>query len=116
MVHDDIFNENCVEGEFDVIISNPPYICRNIIPDLQSEVRYEPKTALDGGNDGLDFYRCIADKWVKKLKKGGKIILEIGEEQAESVSELLKMQGIIQISVVKDIQNLDRVVFGTMKK
>ena len=116
LVHDDIFNENCVEGEFDVIISNPPYICRNIIPTLQSEVRYEPETALDGGGDGLDFYRCIADKWLNKLKQGGKIILEIGEEQAESVSNLLKMQGITQISVVKDIQNLDRVVFGTMKK
>ena len=116
LVHDSIFNEKCVEGEFDVIISNPPYICRNVIPTLQREVQYEPETALDGGKDGLDFYRCIAHKWLKKLKQGGKIILEIGEEQAESVSELLKMQGIIQISVVKDIQNLDRVVFGTMKK
>ena len=116
LVHDSIFNEKCVEGEFDVIISNPPYICRNVIPTLQREVQYEPETALDGGNDGLDFYRCIAHKWLKKLKQGSKIILEIGEEQAESVSELLKMQGIIQISVVKDIQNLDRVVFGTMKK
>ena len=83
---------------------------------MQSEVQYEPKTALDGGNDGLDFYRCIADKWVKKLKKGGKIILEIGEEQAEDVSKLLKMQEITQICVVKDIQDLDRVVLGTVKK
>ena len=116
LVHDSIFNENCVEGEFDIIISNPPYVCTDIIPNLQREVQYEPKTALDGGNDGLDFYRCIADKWVKKLKKGGKIILEIGEEQAESVSELLKMQEITQISVVKDIQNLDRVIFGTIEK
>ena len=116
LVHDSIFNENCIDGEFDIIISNPPYICREIIPTLQSEVQYEPKTALDGGNDGLDFYRCIADKWVKKLKKGGKIILEIGEEQAEDVSKLLKMQEITQICVVKDIQNLDRVVLGTVKK
>ncbi len=116
LVHDSIFNESCVEGEFDIIISNPPYICTDIIPNLQREVQYEPKTALDGGNDGLDFYRCIAEKWMKKLKKGGKIILEIGEEQAESVCELLKMQGITQISVVKDIQNLDRVIFGTVKK
>ena len=116
LVHDSIFNENCVEGEFDIIISNPPYICTDIIPDLQSEVQYEPKTALDGGNDGLDFYRCIAEKWVKKLRKGGKIILEIGEEQAKSVGELLKVQEITQISVVKDIQNLDRVVFGTVRK
>ena len=116
LVHDSIFNENCVEGEFDIIISNPPYVCTDIIPNLQREVQYEPKTALDGGNDGLDFYRCIADKWVKKLRKCGKIILEIGEEQAESVSKLLKMQGITQISFVKDIQNLDRVIFGTIEK
>ena len=66
LVHDSIFNESCVEGEFDIIISNPPYICTDIIPNLQREVQYEPKTALDGGNDGLDFYRCIAEKWVKK--------------------------------------------------
>ena len=115
LIHDSIFNE-CVEGEFDIIISNPPYICRNVIPTLQKEVQFEPQTALDGGIDGLDFYRCIADKWVKKLKNGGKIILEIGEEQAESVCELLKVQGITQICVVKDIQELDRAVFGTMKK
>lgn len=113
LIHDSIFNEKCVDGEFDIIISNPPYIISDVIPILQKEVQFEPKTALDGGNDGLDFYRCIADKWVKKLKKDGKIILEIGEEQAEDVSELLKMQGITQISVVKDIQNLNRVVFGT---
>ena len=116
LIHDNIFNENCVDGEFDIIISNPPYIRTDIIPDLQSEVQYEPTTALDGGNDGLDFYRCIAEKWIKKLKKGGKIILEIGEEQAKRVSELLKMQEITQICVVKDIQNLDRVVLGTVKK
>lgn len=115
LIHDSIFNE-CVEGEFDIIISNPPYICREVIPTLQREVQYEPKTALDGGIDGLDFYRCIADNWVKKLKKGGKIILEIGEEQAESVCELLKVRGITQICVVKDIQDLDRVIFGTMEK
>ena len=116
LIHDSIFNENCVDGKFDIIISNPPYIRTDIIPDLQNEVQYEPKTALDGGNDGLDFYRCIAEKWIPKLKKGGKIILEIGEEQAEDVSKLLEMQGITQICVVKDIQELDRVVFGTMKK
>ena len=115
LIHDSIFNE-CVEGEFDIIISNPPYICREVIPTLQREVQYEPKTALDGGIDGLDFYRCIADRWLKKLKNGGKIILEIGEEQAESVGELLKVRGITQICVVKDIQDLDRVIFGTMEK
>ena len=115
LIHDSIFNE-CVEGEFDIIISNPPYICRNVIPTLQKEVQFEPQTALDGGIDGLDFYRCIAEKWVKKLKNGGKIILEIGEEQAESVRELLKVWGITQICVVKDIQDLDRVIFGTMEK
>ena len=68
---------------------------------------------MDGGINGLDFYRCIAEKWVSRLKKGGQIFLEIGEEQAQAVSQLLAVRGITEIGVVKDIQNLDRVVFGT---
>ncbi len=111
-IRDSIFNE-CMEGEFDIIISNPPYIRREEIPHLQKEVRFEPESALDGGINGLDFYRCIAEKWVSRLKKGGQIFLEIGEEQAQAVSQLLAVRGITEIGVVKDIQNLDRVVFGT---
>ena len=113
-IKDDIFScyGNFLDNTFDIIISNPPYIESNTISSLQTEVQNEPVMALDGGKDGLDFYRVIAEKWVSKLKSGGSIALEIGEEQAESVSELLENNGIFDIEVIKDIQNLDRAVFG----
>ena len=68
--------------------------------------------ALDGGEDGLDFYRTIAEKWVPKLKSGGIIALEIGEEQGEDVRKLLENNGITELRIVKDIQGLDRTVIG----
>ena len=100
------------DGSFDVIISNPPYIRKSEIPSLQKEVRCEPEMALDGGEDGLDFYRTIAEKWVPKLKSGGIIALEIGEEQGEDVRKLLENNGITELRIVKDIQGLDRTVIG----
>ncbi|MDD6489778.1 MAG: peptide chain release factor N(5)-glutamine methyltransferase [Clostridia bacterium] len=116
-IKDDIFNsyDKFSDGFFDAIISNPPYIRTDVIKTLQTEVQSEPVTALDGGSDGLDFYRVIAEKWTPKLKKGGKISLEIGEEQAESVLALLKNNKISYPKVIKDIQNLDRVILGTKK-
>lgn len=111
---DDIFTayEKFENNFFDAIVSNPPYIKTDIIATLQKEVRKEPTMALDGGKDGLDFYRVITKKWISKIKTGGTISLEIGEEQAEAVSVLLKENGISDIRVIKDIQNLDRVVCG----
>lgn len=113
----DIFRAfSCIEDKsFDAIISNPPYIKRGEISALQKEVGFEPVSALDGGEDGLDFYRCIAENWLSKLKNGGSITLEIGEEQAEDVTGLLLEKGISDIRTVKDIQGLDRVIFGTQK-
>lgn len=114
---DDIFTsfDKFSDGFFDAIISNPPYIRTDVIKTLQTEVQNEPVTALDGGSDGLNFYRVISEKWIPKLKIGGTISLEIGEEQATAVSALLKDSGISDIEVIKDIQNLDRVIFGTSK-
>lgn len=100
------------DGSFDVIVSNPPYVERDIIPTLQREVQYEPISALDGGIDGLDFYRCIARNWTPKLRSGGIIILEIGEGQFGEVKQLLEYNSIIDIKVLKDIQGLNRVIFG----
>ena len=97
------------------VISNPPYIKTDEIKTLQKEVGYEPVSALDGGADGLDFYRCIAENWLSKLKSGGSITLETGEEQADDVTRLLSEKGISDIRTVKDIQGLDRVIFGTEK-
>ncbi len=72
----------------DILISNPPYIDSCEIPKLQKEVQFEPVTALDGGNDGLDFYRCIADRWSSKVKFNGYIALECGEQQSLSIIEI----------------------------
>lgn len=111
-IQQDIFEyfQHFEEQYFDLIISNPPYIKTNEITQLQKEIQYEPKMALDGGADGLDFYRCIAENWLSKLKKNGAVILEIGEEQGESVPEIFKKAGTLKTKVIQDIQNLDRTV------
>lgn len=97
--------------ELDCIVSNPPYIESEVISGLMEDVRaYEPTIALDGGADGLVFYRRIADKGRDILKKGGLIAFEIGYNQAESVSSILKDKGYTNIEVTKDIAGNDRVV------
>ncbi len=114
-VKGDIFKSYCdfADGSLDAIVSNPPYVERLVIPTLQREVQYEPLSALDGGVDGLDFYRCIAQRWTKKLRSGGVITLEIGEGQTDAVKKMLEDNGIADIKIIKDIQELDRVIFGT---
>ncbi len=100
-----------VTGKFDLLVSNPPYIERAVIPTLMEEVReYDPYIALDGGEDGLDFYRRIIGGAQDYLNRGGQIFLEIGSEQAQTVSELLREAGFKEIDVCKDFAGLDRVV------
>lgn len=117
-VNDDISKcyGNFLDNTFDIIISNPPYVKSNVIPLLQTEIQNEPVMALDGGKDGLNFYRIISKNWISKLKNGGAIALEIGEEQAKFVSMMLDVQEICYIEVKRDIQNLDRAIFGLKKK
>ncbi len=92
-----------VTGKFDLLVSNPPYIEREIIPTLMEEVReYDPYIALDGGEDGLDFYRRIIGGAQDYLNRGGQIFLEIGSEQAQAVSELLREAGFKEIDVCRD--------------
>lgn len=105
-----VLYKNFGDGYFDVIISNPPYITTDEIPSLQKEVQFEPKLALDGGKDGLDFYRIICEKWLAKLKKGGIISLETGEDQGKAVSSLLISHGFPNVTIAKDISGLDRAV------
>ncbi len=100
--------ENLKGREFDVIISNPPYIRTGDIAGLQREISFEPKIALDGGEDGLSFYRIIAKAAKKHLKKGGALFLEIGCDQAEEVKKLLKKAD--DIEVIKDYEGKDRIV------
>ena len=99
---------------FDLIASNPPYIKTDEIETLQTEVGYEPKTALDGGADGLDFYRAIARRWTPLLKSGGAMAFELGEGQAEYVGGLMADHGYINIKTAKDLGGTDRAVIGIL--
>ncbi len=112
-VQSDLF-EN-VDGRFEIIVSNPPYIPGKMIPELMEEVReHDPTIALDGGGDGLDFYRKIINEAEKYLYSGGMLFFEIGYDQAEAVSGYMKEAGYQGITVCKDLSGLDRVVSGRM--
>lgn len=111
-VQSDLFEE--IEGIYDIIVSNPPYIETQVIETLDTVVKgYEPHTALDGGEDGLDFYRRIIADAKKYLRREGKLFFEIGCEQAEQVSKLLTEAGYKEVTVRKDLAGLDRVVYAT---
>lgn len=111
LIQSDLFDK--IESAFDVIVSNPPYIKRAEIETLMDEVRlHEPYMALDGHEDGLYFYRKIAEEAPKYLRAGGGLFLEIGCDQGACVAELLRQQGFAEVKVVKDLAGLDRVVEG----
>ena len=102
-----------LEGRYDIITANPPYIDTGLIRGLIPEIwKYEPMTALDGGEDGLAFYRRIAKEAPTRLTPGGWLIFEIGDTQGEAVAELMKAAGFENVSVHKDLAGLDRVVEG----
>ena len=110
-LHGDLFEK--IQGQYDVIVSNPPYIRTDVIQGLMEEVRlHEPYMALDGHEDGLYFYRKIIVQAGGYLKPGGLLAFEIGYDQGEAVSSLMKEQGYRQVQVVKDLAGLDRVVTG----
>ncbi len=101
-------------GKFDIIVSNPPYIETEVVGTLAAEVKdHEPMIALDGGKDGLDFYRKIAKEAGAYLNRGGMLFLEIGYNQGEAVTGLLKESGFRDVQLKKDYAGLDRIVFGT---
>ena len=110
-LYDSLRNIGEYETKFDAIVSNPPYIRSDVIPTLMEEVRdHEPLTALDGGKDGLDFYRRIIDGAEDHLTPGGCILFEIGYDQAEAVTDLFRKSGYRDIETVKDYSGNDRVV------
>ncbi len=101
--------------DFDVIACNPPYIPTADILTLDHSVKdYEPREALDGGDDGLDFYRAVCSKWKGALRLGGKLIFEVGFGQAEAVSNLLADNGFEDIETFLDTQGIQRVVSGVV--
>jgi len=107
-----IEQENVVKNsKFDIIVCNPPYIKEEEFPLLQKEVRKEPEIALNGGKDGLDFYRIIAKEAYRYLKEGGSILVEIGFGQAQAVRDIFSSNNIYKIyKTIKDFNQIDRVV------
>ena len=100
-------------GTFDLIVSNPPYVPSFEILTLDSSVRdYEPLGALDGGEDGLIFYRAIVRNWKGVLRPGGQLMFEVGETQADAVSDLMRGAGFRDIATVEDTAGVRRVVIG----
>lgn len=98
---------------FDVIVSNPPYIPKKDIETLHTQVKdYEPYNALEGGEDGLDFYRDITEQSLSYINEDGILAYEVGHDQAEDVSEIMKNNGYTNIYTKKDLQGIDRVVIG----
>lgn len=102
------------DGGLDLIVSNPPYIKSADIETLQKEVRLEPRLALDGGEDGCDFYREIVSRWSRKLKKGGALAFELGEGQADAVKALMTDKGFSDFKILLDFGGVQRAIIGTL--
>lgn len=102
--------------KFDLIVSNPPYIRSDVIPTLQREVKdHEPMLALDGGEDGLDFYRRIVEEAPNHLKKEGVLVLEIGHDQGKALVQLLEETGKFEeIKCLKDLARHDRIIMAKL--
>lgn len=114
-IESDLFENFSKFDKFDIIASNPPYIKTDVIKMLSEEVKKEPKIALDGGKDGLFFYRKIIKEAKKYLKNGGILALEIGYDQKDEVEKLFKENEYIEIYSKKDFAQNDRVVVGKYK-
>lgn len=112
----DVLNcaDEFTDRSFDLIISNPPYVISDEIDTLQTEISYEPRMALDGGEDGLRFYRTIVKDYVSKIKRGGMLAFELGEGQFNDVKALMKKENIKDIGEKLDLGGIQRVVYGTV--
>ncbi len=113
IVKGDVLKTEGADGFYDLIVSNPPYITDADMKILQPEVKFEPATALEGGEDGLVFYRHITKEYKKHLAAGGVMAFEVGAGQAEAVCEIMKQNGFKDVQTRKDYCEIDRVVFGT---
>lgn len=114
IINDDIFNcfYDFEDDTFDAVVSNPPYICSSDIKNLQPEVLREPVLALDGGIDGLDFYRKICKYWIRKLRPGGILAFEVGFGQADDVKNIMQQSGLKTISILSDIDSVPRAILA----
>ena len=107
----DCFDEEKICGEYNLILSNPPYLTEKDMENLQKEVSFEPKTALYGGEDGLDFYRALLRKYPKMLKENGLFSVEIGMGEEKAVAELFRENG-LEPRFAEDLRGIVRVVYG----
>lgn len=114
LVQSDLFTALGENDRFDIVVSNPPYITSDEMKSLTKDVLNEPHLALDGGQDGLDFYRKIANDIAKFLQPQGLLALEVGHNQAGIVAELLLAMGMKNIRIQKDYSNIERMVFGEL--
>lgn len=109
--HSDLLEK--VEGKFDMIVSNPPYIETAVVDTLMPEVReHEPMLALDGREDGLYFYRRIVEQCTSYMTRGARLFFEIGYDQGETVKDMMIHKGFCEVEIIKDYAGLDRVVAG----
>lgn len=117
IVKSDVFSALDVEeGSLDFIVSNPPYIPSKVIDELHIRVKgFEPHLALDGGDDGLDFYRQIVEEAPKYLKDGGAVYFEVGHDQGDDVGKLFEEKGYSCVEKIKDLQGFDRVIKGIFR-
>ncbi len=106
----DVLEGDANTTEYDLIVSNPPYIPPNEMSIISPETKFEPETALLGGEDGLVFYRAIIDNYKNSLTNGGMMAFEVGVNQSESVGALLKDAGFTKITITKDLNGINRVV------
>lgn len=111
-LHQDGLNPGPEADHLDLILCNPPYLTGEDMESLQTEVRYEPAGALDGGEDGLDFYRKLTAIWTHRLNPGGLLAYEIGMGQQDAVTEILNREGMTQIRWKEDLSGIVRVVAG----
>lgn len=111
----DVLKGDKSDRKYHLVVSNPPYISGEDMKTLQPEVQFEPESALAGGEDGLDFYRAIIENYVNSLVEGGSFVFEVGIGQADAVAELLENAGLKDIGKAKDLNGIERVVFGTLK-
>lgn len=113
LLESDLFEKIDKDEKFHIIASNPPYIPTETIDRLQEEVKnYEPRIALDGGREGMDFYRRIVPESKEYLNEKGLLILEIGYDQGKQVRDLMLKEGFKDVKILKDLQGLDRAVLG----
>lgn len=110
----DIFESAFSDRKYDIIVSNPPYIPQTEMDEISPETKFEPETALLAEDEGMQFYKAITENYKNSLKENGVIVFEVGINQSERVAEILKTQGFKNITVKKDLNSIDRVVFANI--